>query len=476
VKSFDSRTGDIEIEEKYVEFEGKPFSILLNPQEFYWWDMYVRDVQDQQRVAWVQHYSKMDVEREFSKFPNYKFIKDKTEAKRLQLEETLYFKEWQNRVQDSDDYEVLRMYSKVDDNNKKGVRGYEVWINGVPMIRTPLLWGENEKIYPFAKQISQPFANSNFFVGMSWPAILESYQDHKNTHINTLIDKTYRSMEAPMLVGLQNKDLFDMQSQLVNQDNRYYVPDVNQVKPYPVDAVNRGELELLSVLNQGIELMSVDRSQQGIASDTQKTARQAVIDDARAQELKGSLYLSLEDHWYQKTKLRTGIIISHFIKDKAAQSDKKGQIISIKDYTFGDGERGILDIHIAKSKGQLLTKQEIETREAAMEKQGQPYKLISIPKSWLNEYTYDFVIVSQSFHNQQKLAKSDELLGEVQEIGTIAPEFLQANKEEYIKRIIELHGRHIDQYKPVPPPAPAPATPEGSLLGLEQPPMPQNAR
>src|ERR1041385_1013568 len=38
VKSFDSRTGEIEEETVYVESKGRPFNVIINPQEFYWWD------------------------------------------------------------------------------------------------------------------------------------------------------------------------------------------------------------------------------------------------------------------------------------------------------------------------------------------------------------------------------------------------------------------------------------------------------
>lgn len=476
VKSFDSRTGDIEIEEKYVKYDGKPYSVILNPQEFYWWDMKVRDVQDQKRLAWVQVYGRKDLEEEFGKYKNFKYVLDKAGVVNTESIDTTYFEQFMDNVRD-EEYLVFRIYDKERDV-------YRVWIHDVPIIDAPLLWGGDEKVYPFAKQINQTFANSNFFVGMSWPGILESYQDHKNTHLNTLIDKTYRSMEAPMLVGLQNKDLFDVESQLVNQDNRYYVPDVNQVKPYPIAGVNQGELAMLEKLEQGIELLSVDRSQQGISPSTEKTARQAIIDDARAQELKGSLYLSLEDLWHQKTKLRVEIILTHFLKDKAARKEKKGQIISINDYTFGDGGRGILDIHLAKGKGSTLTVQEIQAREDAMEQQGQAYKLISLPWMYLDEWEYDFQIVPLSFHNQGRLVKEEDLNGEIQAIGVLAPEFLVANKESYIERILEVRGRNLSQYKK--PQAPTqnpeqPASPEqptetptqpvqediGSILGLK---------
>src|SRR5690606_9636024 len=82
VKSFDSITGDIEIIEEWVARECKPYSVILNPQEFYWWDMYIRDIQDQPHIAWIQHYTYAELEREFGKFANFKHVRDKQTAAR----------------------------------------------------------------------------------------------------------------------------------------------------------------------------------------------------------------------------------------------------------------------------------------------------------------------------------------------------------------------------------------------------------
>ncbi len=58
--------------------------------------------------------------------------------------------------------------------------------------------------------------------------------------------------EYVMLVGLQNKDLFDWESEFVSQDNRYYVPDVEAVKRAPTTNINQGELAMLQILDRGI--------------------------------------------------------------------------------------------------------------------------------------------------------------------------------------------------------------------------------
>lgn len=470
VKSFDSRTGAVEEESVYVEGKGKPFNALLNPQEFFWWDMFVSDVQDQPHVGWVQHYTKTELEREFSKFPNYKYVRDKRQILAFaNIQDSLYFTKWSTHVENENDYEVIRFYSKEDDS-------YEIWINGVCVLLAPLLWGDEDKYYPFAKSIAEPFANTNFFAGMSLPGILEPYQDQRNTLVNTMADILYRQASTPLLVGLGNKDILDFEGEFVSQDNRYYVPDVNAVKPMPVTGLSQADFAFLSIIDRGIESLSIDSTQQGVNQQgAQPTARAAVIADERARELKGILYLFLEDLWLQKYRLRNRTVLTHYLKDKAARKSMKDQIITVPDYCFYNGERGTLDIHIAKTKADLLSEVEITAREDAATQQGEVYKLISIMVSYMDDWHFDYQIVPQSFHTQDRLRTEDEFNSEVQWTTTLYPEFFVANKDKYLEEKLAMRGKHPEDFNPPakPPPMPmapgAPGAAPGAPAGPGQP-------
>jgi len=466
VESFDSLTGEVKTKKEYVKMNGKPFTVLINPQEFFWWSFFTNDVQEQSRIAWVQHYTKSQLELEFSKYPHYKHVKDKKNATPVgPTNDSLFFKEWMERCDEEDDYEVFRLYDKDRDR-------YEIWCNGIPLLIAPLLWGDKDKIYPFSVQQAEYYANTNFFVGMPFGQIMEAYQEHKNTVINTIIDKLYRSAKKPMLIGLQNKDLFDVEDQFVDEDNRFYVPDINQVKPFPYEGPNQGEFMMLTVLDRGLEMLSVDRAQQGQSIGGDRTAREIVVADRRAQEIKGALYLALENLWYQKTKLRNQVVLSHYINDRAVSVETKDQIVSIPDYVFGDGSRGILDIHIAKSKADLMTQEELESRAAAQEEQGVAYKIVSIMRTYLDEWQYDFQIVPDSFHKKEKELEQAEFDAEVQWLATLHPEFFTANRDKYLAEKLAFRGKTMEDFNPVPvKPAPeaAPgtpgATPESAMAG-----------
>ena len=457
VDGFDTLTGEVKTHKEYVKMNGKPCNVLLNPQEFYWWTFFCRDIQEQPRLAWVQQYSKRELELEFSKYPNYKFVRTKAEVGILQLQDSSFFQEWAERVDDHG-YEVVKMYSKEDDYPGAPIKGYEVWVNGVPMVRSPLLWGGKSKVYPFVKEVPEHFANSNFFVGLPFDMVLEGYADNKNMLINSLVDKVARGLDPLKLVGLQNRDLLDVESEIHTADSTIYVPDIAAVKFMDHPQVNQGELMLMQMLDRGIELVSIDRAQQGQSTGGRKTAREVVVADQRAQELKGNLYMALEDLWQQKVRLRTHVVLSHYLKDKASADTIKGKIVSIKDYTFSDGMRGILDIHIYKTKGGALTQKEIEAREDAMEAQGMRYKLISMPLSYLDDWQLDFTIVPASLKQRDRAAEEEELMGEIQLVTQLWPDFFVQNKAKYLAEVMELRGHHLDEYNTDPPP-PAPPPP-----------------
>ena len=212
---------------------------------------------------------------------------------------------------------------------------------------------------------------------------------------------------------------------------------------------------MLKLLDYGLESESIDRSQQGQTINTgSRTKYEVGLNDARAREIKGILYMYLEDLWMQKTKLRVKIVLSHYLKDKAAQDSVKGKIISIKGYTFGDNSRGTLDIYVAKGKNDQLSLQDIQAREQAMEKQGISYKIVSMSVDYLNDYEYEIKIIPSAFEKEDKQAKSDELMAEIQEVTTLFPERFVANKEFYFGKIMEIHGRHADEMAEAQPPEP----------------------
>lgn len=457
VESFDSKTGEIKTKSEYVSVDQRPIDIRISPKKLYWATFNVNDIQKQPCLIWIEKYSKSELEIEFSKYKNFKYIKDKSALKDSDQTtlDTYGYKSWNKRVE-YEEFEVLKKFSKEENR-------YEIWVNGIPLLIAPMLWSfRGMPWYPIAKTIGEPFANSDFFVGLSFAAMLEGYQENRTTVLNTMTDILYRSLVTPLLVGLGNKDLLEAQDELISSDDRYYVPDVNQVKPMPTRGIMQGDLAMLQVIDQSIERLSIDAAQQG-QTTPDVTARATIIADERARQLKGVLFLFLEDHWLQKTRLRNITILTHYFKDKARQKTFKDSTISVDDVKFSDGTVGILDIHVAKNRSKLLTVAEIESREQAAEKEGINYKLISVTADYLDNWEYDHIIIPESLHNQDRLRKQASIEEEHNFMVTFYPDYFAENKDIYLEDVLEFFDRSKDEMKP--PQAPQPQIPGGQDQG-----------
>ena len=449
IKSYDLETGKVEFDEREEVVDDKPIDLQVPIEEFFWSDMFVSDVQDQTAVAWIQHYNEEKLTQEFGQYPNFNYLKDGETIKKFKSDTTSYFYDkWSKRVKEKDDYEVIRFFNKFEDR-------YEIWVNGVDILIAPLLWGKTKKLYPFSKTIFEPFSSKQFFVGKSLPSTLEGNQDVNNTIWNSTLDKLYRSLTPPLLVGLANKDLLDIEDELVNQDNKLYVPDINQVKPLPFGGVSTGDMAMLQAVATKLDMSSSDANQQGVQGKG-VTAREAIIADENARKIKGIFFMFLEDLWIQKTKIRIPNILMNVMQPKMEKIIGKDgvevmkealNIVNIPEVGFSDGSTGTLGIQIAGSENTMFDETEIEAREGAMEQDGVNYKLIAVTSDYLDDWDLDFQVISQSIFNQDNIRKDAEITEKIERIATMFPERFISNKDKLFDELLELYGETSEEYQ-----------------------------
>lgn len=471
IKSYDLINGDVEFDEREELVEDRPIDLLVPLVEFFIRDPFTFDVQDQPDVCWIKHYHKEDIEREFGQSKNIKYIRDKQQIARYKSDTVSYFYDkWANRVTEMDDYEVVRYYNKFEDQ-------YDIWINGVPILQAPLLWGHKDKLYPFSKTIFEPFEGKQFFYGNSLANTLKGQQDIINTLYNSLLDKTYRALVPPMLVGLANKDLLDLEDEFVNQDNKIYVPDVNQVKPMPYESIQQGDIAMLEIVSRGIDLASVDANQQGVQGRG-VTAREIVIADENARKLKGVFFMFLEDLWVQKTRIRIVNILTNYMKaniekvvgPQGVEMLVEGlKIFNIPDVQFSDGSVGMLGVQVIPSPDERdamrkykvrLQKPpsvaDLEVREQMMQTQGIDYKAIAVSSDYLDDWHFDFVVMLESLYNKDQAKKEAVTIEKLERMAAMFPEYLVANKDKMFEEFLEVYGDSADDFN-----QPAPLLQEG---------------
>ncbi len=455
ITSYDAVTGEVETETEEVVTESRAIDEIVPITEFFIWDFYIHNVQDQPRVAWVDYLEEDGLKKEYGNFKNYKYLRDGKTLSASRYEgdtESYYYKRWSSRVGSNDNkFERVRYYSKADNC-------YEVWINGVLMQKTPLLWGgKKSKVYPFAKTIYEPFSNKQFFYGMSLPKLLQSFQDVDNMTWDMILDLAFRSLNPRMLAGLANKDLLDIEDELMSEDDVQYVPDVTQVRPYPVRGIQGGDIQLLNMIRQAMDFVSVDPTQQGVGSGSGKTPQEIMVLNERAQELKGIFYSMLEDLWLQKTRLRIPNVLLNYMRPQndAILGETGGQTITgamaeyeIDDAMMSDGSRGVLGVAVFPDKESLPRVSDVQAKEEAMTEQGMIYKQIAVTSDYLDEWEYEWTLVPQTLENASISTAVAKITQKQQGMVELYPEYIASNKEKMFAEYIEPYGETLEDYQP----------------------------
>ena len=471
VKKYDPVTGAIEIEEHEVIIKDEIDNFIVRLEDIYIWNFFIPNIQDQPKIIWAD---KMEVEKfkaEFNQFPNFKYVKTAKKLFNKDLESRYFNEAWSNRAKGG--IEVVRYYDKFNDS-------HVVLANGVVLFNGPMLLGKDMKWYPFAKTIYSMFA-VDFFYGNSLPNKLMGEQDVTDALYNMAVDKTYKSMVPGLLIGNTNKDDFDLEDPYISMDTKIYVQDINQVKVMPVEGITSADVKVIDMVNRGMDMTSVDANQQGISGGRQGvTAREIVIANENARKLKGVFYMFLTSLWIQKIKLRimnvltfyTDMEVKHQLNE--ASNDKDNKLDNYKRFMvesadLGNGVKGTLGIRMVGKEEQLPTEGELDqTSKDTSERMKENYKEIAITSDYLDNWTYDVTVISESIFQKESSLSQAKMEGKLQIMGQAFPEFFAQNKEKIFKQFMIAYDDDPDEYDTTPPQPPQDQTTQSQ--GQPQPP------
>ena len=468
IKSYDLITGDMEFEEKEVDVNDECVDVLIPISELFIGSFAIHDIQEQPKIAWIRYLDFDSIEKEFGKYKNFKYVTDKKRAGTFQDEtETFFYSKWKDRVENENDYEVIKYYNRFKDK-------YCITINGVLILSAPMLWGRIDKVYPFSKTIFEPFANKNFFYGNSLPNANMDVQDVINTLYNMSLDKTYRSMNPPLLAGIANKDLLEMENENIGMESTIYVQDVNQIEYQKIPGITDSEMGMIKWVAQGMDLgTSIDQNQQGIAGRG-VTAREIVLANENAKKLKGIFFMFLTDLWIQKTKLRILNILTNYTQPKvqeivgddgAVTYKESFRKILVEGSKFPDGSTGTLEIQFATSPDKLPTRKDLDIEEEKYRIQGEKYEKIGIHNTYLDEFDYDVQVISESLY-QKDSAEAQAVFAEKAKIMmSVFPQIYMANQNVLFDDFTNAYGEDKSKYNLTPPQPEAPIEGEGGEGG-----------
>ena len=465
VKKYDPVTGEIEYEEKEVVSKDEIVNFIIPLENLYIWDFFIPGIQDQPKIVWADYLGKEDFKAQFRKFNNYKFVK--TSAEMIPDLEVRYFNDgWAKNVK-QDEIEVVRFYDRFNDE-------HVIMANGVVLFNGPMLLGKRNKWYPFAKTIHAMFS-TDFFYGNSLPNKLMGEQDVTDSLYNMTMDKTYKGLTSSLLIGNDNKDDFDLEDPYVNLDTKIYVQDINQVKPMPLPTVTQGDFNMIQLISKGMDLTSVDASQQGVTGKG-VTAREIVIANENARKLKGVFFMFLTALWIQKIKLRIMNILTFYTEpevlkqgnadgnDKDNKIDKYKKII-IENAELEDGTKGTLGIRIVPTEEQLPTEAELNAESEVISKNTREnYKEIALTSDYLDDWTFDIKVISESIFQKESSLSQAKMEEKLNVMGNAFPDIFQQNKVKVFKQFMIAYDDDPDEYDTEQAPLPLAGTEAGGQI------------
>jgi hypothetical protein len=443
IKSYDPETGDIEYEEEEIETDNKCVNFIVPLMNLFIKDWTIFDIQKQPALCWVERMDRDAFENEYGKYKDFKYVKTSNELTDKNIADTFFKEYWQEKEAKDEPIEVVKYFNKAKDE-------YKIIANGVLLFESPLLLGKKEKSYPFAKTVFEPFA-TDFFYGDSLPNSLMGEQDVINSLFNMALDKTYKSMAPALLIGNTNKDDFDLEDQNTTIDTKIYVQDINQVREMPIKGVDQSDVKMIELISRGLDLSSVDSNQQGVAGRG-VTAREVVIANENAKKLKGIMYMFLTGLWIQKMRLRVMNILIYYTQplvDKAiGEKGAEYQSFAIDNAELSDGSKGTLGVQMVGNKEQLPKQKELDVQETIEElRSGEKYEMVAITSDYLDDWTYDIKIVSDSIYQKESGLTQTKIEEKLRVLGTYFPQIMMLNQDKLFKDTVIAFEDEPDDYE-----------------------------
>jgi len=468
IKSYDPVTGIVEEDEREVTVDDKCISYLVPLTELYISDFYIHDIQDQPAIAWITYRSLEQFKYEFKKYKNADKVKN---SQGLREDTSSFYKQdhWGKTDRaGKEKVEIIRYYNRLEDK-------YIIIANGIILAETPLLWQFNgKKVYPFAKAVLEPFEGKHFFYGKSFPDMMMGQYDLLNAYFNSTMDKGFKNLNPPTLIGRVNQDAFDLEDELLSTDTKIYVDDINQVKPMPIDQVSQADVAMIELLARGIEdsVPSMPHLMQG----KEATAREVVITEERMKELRNIYHEMLVDLWRQKYQIRLANIMLSYPVPKTVYENGKTEKI-YKTFVIENAmldkdtkERGILAVQFRRLSKAEKREAELDmaAEKEAMATKGVNYRKIILDPGYFDGFRYKMTVIPESLHRTSMARLQATILEELATVATYFPQVFIANQKEYFEDVAKAYGRDpvhmVDQAEAMSQEQPAPMEEGGAPM------------
>ena len=480
VDSFDPVTGKITWKKGEQTIFDDCYQQLVPIEDFYIPNPYQPDVQMQPFVIWRTITTKVEAEKEYGHYKNFKYVVPGSYQIMGELDPGTFYRNAITTNIESNQVEIVRWYNRSKNR-------HIVMINGIIIYSGPNPFKHGK--YPFAKTIFEPF-DPYFFWGAGFPNKIMGEQDLANTLFNMMADKTFASL-LPTGISSDLDDWIEDETMEINKFRK--VGDIDKWKMFEMPPVNQGEVAVLQ------QTMNFIRENAGTYSGAQQyspkggklTKQQIMMQQQEAQSKISIPAGFLEDFERDRTELRIKNILQFYsiprierITTPNGKYVEKLQYrdIRVENTDLNDGKKGTRIIKLVADTlndkdAQTKTAHELAVMEEKGNMNGEPTEALAIDVDTFHDFDYKVQIVRGStFKKNQLLDQSvrhdyaDWRFSLAQ--NPQSPTYVPVDAQAIVDWVDESHDIDPDQFKPKQQPGQGgqPGQPQMPGTGPQQPP------
>lgn len=424
----------------------KVFGAIVPLEDFYPSSVAIRKISDMPYCFWRSDMTFSQFNMKFSQYTNARFVKPYSTNSDTTAEKPFYADYISTDIADGN-VEVIRYYNQ--DTDEYVILANGIWLN--PMNGDmggvmPLPFAH--KRLPFWKFIFEPIGN--WFYGMGVPTKLKSLQDVLNVLHNMMLDQSFLSIFAPMLVS---GDMDDIEDDFLVPGRRIPVNDVNGYKQLQVATPNNFHSFILQYTKRALEESSFDSVQQGVAgTGSDRTTATEIQQAAQAVAAILSMFIQFAKWGVRdKDRLRAmniqqfygaPLIQSVLGEDGVEEFNKAFNIIKVEDTFLSNGKRGTKIIEMYRSREDMPTAKQLMVEAGMIEAEtGRRTEKVSITPEYIRNFEFDIKMVPNPRANESKALNKAMFV-------EFARFYLEAFPEFVDKENLAAEGAEIFGYSP----------------------------
>lgn len=381
----DPETGELKFKSKTIKEWNDVRGSLVNLEDFYPGDIYVRpgQIQDMDDCFLRTVMLEDEFNATFGGYEDADLVK--TRASAGNNESTPFWR--QSKDVRDDEVEVLRYFNKRTD--EMVILANEIWINPIGSDTvSPLPW--NHKKLPFWAAVYAPF-DANFFYGRSLIDLLIAFVDAKDGTFDRIMDQMTLSVSRPVIT---DGNTASAMSKGFLQPSNVITADFTGGKPnfeiLPIPEPTGSSIALYNILQDNLERTTISSEVIGGESAKKKTATETAIQAEGADTLV-SLQLTLMEHGIKnKYRLRYPNMLQFYtLPSNSKEKDKRFRKIVLRNQKLANGKTGTLQIDINAEPNQ----QRVVQKDRSLT---EPTEFLEITPESIRNFEFDVEIVPQS--------------------------------------------------------------------------------